>query len=420
MESRCDADDDPSNGAGDDGLITAERFDRGEITKILKSAEGFITVQGQWAQPGVLKYPNPDGTIRKEFVPPEVLSDQESLDSYAKKPTTFNHPTRDGKVILVDPSNARRFSRGHVGDTVTYDGRYQTGELTFTDGETIRAINSGVRQLSPGYKVTIDPTPGNDPIYGPYDVRQTRRVGNHVALTPAARGGSDLQLRADSRSPLDDTGGTMDPELVKALLALGVNVEKIEAAADKLDKFSIRGDADDDENPFKKKFDALKAKFDALFAKTEEDKGKFDALQAKCDAFELKEKDDAEEAKRGDSKADQLQAHKDWMAVHAFAVKNGVEEARADSMDVDELKLAVVKAAKSDLDDDATGDYVNAYYDILIKQDGSTEQRADEIERHAPIPKPTKRGQDPEVRADAGDTWGARQDKNFDEAGGAR
>uniref|UniRef100_A0A6M3M0K4 DUF2213 domain-containing protein n=1 Tax=viral metagenome TaxID=1070528 RepID=A0A6M3M0K4_9ZZZZ len=414
------ASDDGQDDQRGDQLLEEERFDRGTLSKVERTREGFIKAQARWAKAGILRYPNADGSIRRELVEPGLLADQASLDSYTNKPVTLGHPQEGGRLILLTPENVRRWTRGSVGDDVTFDGQYQCGKLTITDGETIRAIESGVRELSPGYKVSIDPTPGTHPIFGPYDARQVRREGNHIAITPAARGGSDLQLRADSRFALDTTGGIMDPELMKALIALGVTSERLVKHADKLEQFQLRGDAAD-EGPWKAKYDKMKEEFDALKADMDKQKGEFDALQAKCDAFELKAKDDPEADKdkgdkRGDSLEARIQAHKDWNLARELAKKHGIKDTRADSMDVSELKREIVKAVKTDLPADATPEYVNAYYDFL-RTNGSS--RADEREVPVLVP-PAKRrnkGSD-DTRHDAGDIWGQSIDDAFAKAGG--
>jgi hypothetical protein len=104
---------------------------------------------------------------------------------------------------MVNGSNWRKFSVGHVGDDPRQadDGKHVAASLWIQDARTIRKIKDGdLQELSVGYSAALDETPGTSPDGEHYDAKQTEIRGNHVALLRAgqARGGRSVRLRLDS------------------------------------------------------------------------------------------------------------------------------------------------------------------------------------------------------------------------------
>jgi hypothetical protein len=100
----------------------------------------------------------------------------------------------------VSPETYRRDNVGHVSGEPRSDGRTVGAVLAIQDAETIRRIDSGeLVEVSPGYRLMLDPTPGTTPAGERYDAVQRQRVYNHVAIGPKgwARGGSEASLRVD-------------------------------------------------------------------------------------------------------------------------------------------------------------------------------------------------------------------------------
>jgi len=78
-----------------------------------------------------------------------------------------------------------------------------------TDASAVTAIQTGTRELSPGYSVDLDTTPGSWSGQK-YDAIQVKRRYNHLALVDRARGGRQARLdslRADGA--LVQTDATM-------------------------------------------------------------------------------------------------------------------------------------------------------------------------------------------------------------------
>lgn len=215
--------------ATDDGVVlrSVHRFDRGELRPMERTPEGFLMVEGFIARPGVMEYRTSDGGSVRELIEEVELHDAVSLGSLAMKPVTNDHPTED-----VTPDNAARLSVGAVDPEidVVKIGGFVRIRFVVQNRDAIDAIDSGKRELSPGYRCEIDPTPGTHPVYGRYDARQLRRRYNHAAIVDRARGGSEIRLRADSAqqttpptAPPLSTEAFMHPSLVALLTLLGVS-----------------------------------------------------------------------------------------------------------------------------------------------------------------------------------------------------
>lgn len=212
--------------------------------------EGFV------ARPGIYVYANPDGTIRRELVPESTISDPEALATLPRAPVTLEHPTTpDG---LVDPDTVARFMHGDVGDIadVTPSKLLKTA-FTLRTRAAQDAFKGGKQQLSPGYTVVLDPTPGVDPEYGEYDAIQRSRRYNHLALVDRARGGENMRARADSESP-----------------NIPVLQDVIVRRVDGKESPSM------DPKELQDKLDALQASLDACNKRMDEMQSKMDALQA--------------------------------------------------------------------------------------------------------------------------------------------
>lgn len=179
---------------------SAVRVDRsGKLAKAERTASGGVRVEGSVAPVGIFTYRRADGTTVRELFPPEEAARLESLRSLRDAPVTIGHPMGMTGGRMVTPDTYRADAVGHVSGDPRTDGKHVLADLAILDGDAIRRIDSGdLVELSPGYALMIDPTPG---VWNGqrYDAVQRMRVYNHVALLPAgaARGGTEASLRID-------------------------------------------------------------------------------------------------------------------------------------------------------------------------------------------------------------------------------
>jgi len=175
------------------------RIDRGLLRSPRRTAAGTLRVDGVFTRAGVFVYRNPDGSERRELRLPEEVFRKDALASFEGVPVTDDHPP-----VMVAPSNVKQYARGVTQEGVRQDGDLVVGSLMITDPELIAKVESGKVQLSCGYEVDEDATPGEDPRYGRYDVVQRKIRGNHLAIVDVARAGPEARVRMDAAVRQDE------------------------------------------------------------------------------------------------------------------------------------------------------------------------------------------------------------------------
>jgi hypothetical protein len=151
--------------------------------------EGYFFDEPVVTSVGIFEYKNPDNSIRRELRLPEHVFDPESLASYEGKPVIITHDA--GRV---DKNNVER----EIVGTMLSPG--------YKDGEDVRCKviihgiqevqRSGLRELSLGYDLSLDETPGEWKGQH-YDAIQTEIRINHLALVGDARAGDQARLNLD-------------------------------------------------------------------------------------------------------------------------------------------------------------------------------------------------------------------------------
>lgn len=184
----------------DDSLWTAAaRFDlrSGAITERRRTSSGGVIARANVTRTGVLDYRMGDGSIRREYRPPEEVFAPDSLATLAHATLTDDHP---GKV---NPDNWPAVTIGHLGHDPRPNGDLVSADLHIEHGDAIAKAESGeLVECSCGYDCMLDPTPGVTPKGEPYEAIQRRIRYNHVALGPEGwgRAGPDVRMRLDSAS----------------------------------------------------------------------------------------------------------------------------------------------------------------------------------------------------------------------------
>ena len=325
---------------------TMQRFDQVTFAAT-KTAEGFIRDTPIVGRTGILVYRNADGTERREYRPPEEAFKADSLASLMGKPITIGH-----KAFVTAGNAAQVAPVGSVLSAGRQDGNNIVADIV------VYNLDTASRELSCGYTLTLDETPGTTPDGQHYDAVQRNIVYNHVAIVNKARAGSIARLNMDGSQVIDEENPKEDKkmaEMTKIRLDSGIEYEcapEVKVEIEKMRKDSAEA---------KKEFDKLQAKFDALDAelKKEQEGRKADAEKAKANF------DEAIKAR-----------------VELLKVAEAHKVANADSMTDTEIKTAVIKAVRGDAInlDGKSADYIEAAYDMAkadVKQheDGMAEQR---------------------------------------------
>ena len=221
----------------DDGAQGARvyRRDRASVTGSRRTEAGFLVAQANIAKTGPLRYLNADGTERIELVLADELFAEKSLASFRSAPIVLIHPAE--KVLT--PDNARRLSVGWPADVrPADDGEHVEATLTITDAGAIRAIEDGVRELSPGYFCDLEPIEGGvftmpDGSTVRADFIQRNRTHNHIAIEPEGRSGPTVSIRLDSAGNVITEPGRTNMEMVKINIG-GTEYEVPKAVAEAL------------------------------------------------------------------------------------------------------------------------------------------------------------------------------------------
>lgn len=197
------------------------RIDKGGRITSKVDENGYLRIDGVVAHVGILEYMDDDGSIIREFVPEETLFDEESLKSLAGAPVTLQHPP-----VMVTPTNYSQYSQGSVNGMPKRDGDNLVASMLVIGNEALHAVEyDGVSELSPGYSVDLDETPGEWQGQK-YDRVQRNRRYNHQAIVDAARGGSVCSLRFDGANVPNNE----DKSMTQIKLPGGGTVEVADAA----------------------------------------------------------------------------------------------------------------------------------------------------------------------------------------------
>ena len=170
------------------------RYDYGQVTKSEITDEGYLKVWCKAARVGTQLYTRGDGAQVREYRPEDEVSNPESLASFGMKAVTLNHPR-----VLLDTETTKLHQVGHAGSQVRFSDGFVEVALLITDQKAIDAIKRGdAQEVSAGYRVDYDPTPGVTPEGVSYDGVQRNIRVNHIAVVPKGRAGRDVRLLLDS------------------------------------------------------------------------------------------------------------------------------------------------------------------------------------------------------------------------------
>ena len=302
---------------------TCCRYDFSPIEKYELTPEGYLRVWASIARTGIQHYTDADGSIRKEFRPESEVASPESLASFAGKAITMEHPP-----ALLDSENTKSYQVGFTGSEVVYDDGFVRAVMTVTDQEVIDKVMRGdVREVSAGYRVSYDPTPGVTDSGEHYDGIQTGISGNHVAIVRRGRAGPQVKLHLDRQDAADPSLFSLEENQTMSAKVVfdGAEFEVSESVALAITK--EREDA-------KMSYEDMKMKYDQLVKEAKDMEGKMASMEE-----DMKKKEDS-----SDGRADALQEQVDGLTAELEEAK----KVNVDSIVAD--RLALIEKAKPVLD----------------------------------------------------------------------
>jgi hypothetical protein len=322
-------------------------------SSVEETPEGYLKVTAPIARTGIYTYRKADGSVQRELVTPEVLFNPDSISTLKLKPMTNRHP----QELLLDTKSVKKRNVGSVGETIKKDGDKLVASFIITDQDAINAAKRGRLQLSPGYQTVHDKTPG---VWNgqEYDVVQTTREYNHLALVDKARGGAELKINMDSEDEIglsdneeeqtNNDGEVMGEPVTKTIKIDGATVEVPEDVAAHVA--------------------SVVAKLDSATDEVTDLKTKNNELQTKVDSFdaELKTKVDAAVDERVSLITD---------ANSVFNADNEDDQkiiSNLDGMSNGDIQKAIIlkvqPSAKAKLDsDDLPDGYIASRYDAAME-----------------------------------------------------
>lgn len=179
--------------------MIVQRFDAVQtLDKPVKLPNGWLRVPARMAKTGVQEYRKADGSISREYRPPEEVFHPDALASFQLIPLTLLHPPEP-----LDSTNTHKYAVGAVGEAVKKDGDFVAGPTLVTHADAVEALLSKkISEASCGYTCTLDPTPGE--INGvKYDAIQKNIRGNHLAIVPRGRAGPEVRFKLDAEDAAD-------------------------------------------------------------------------------------------------------------------------------------------------------------------------------------------------------------------------
>lgn len=209
-----------------------KRIDSISVDRTYYTEEGYLVDHPIVTTCGIFEYKNDDGSTRRELRLPEYVFDEKSLESYKGKPIIITHDAGE-----VDKENVRREQIGTIMSKGYRDGDNVRCEIIIHDTNALK--NCGLKELSLGYSLDTDDTPG---VYEgeKYDCIQKNIEINHLALVAEARAGETARLNIDgkdddeqilkggkaimgkpnSKGRRADEGAELSPEEMEAAIAL--------------------------------------------------------------------------------------------------------------------------------------------------------------------------------------------------------
>lgn len=307
------------------------RFDYLKINA-KKTDEGYLVDTPIVGRVGIQIYRNADGSMRREFRPPEEVFDEESLASFAGKPITDDHPED-----MVTAENAKKLAVGMIKDAGKRVNNDVVAPIIVLDAQTIKKIENGKKELSLGYTVEIVEQPG-EWNGQKYDAIQKNIRINHLAVVVKGRAGN-ARFNLDGLQSVDFFE---EQTLKKVKLDNGIEYDAAPEVAVELDKLRL-----DAQKLFEKNVD-LQKYCDGITAER-------DLLKSQIDQAGKIREDALNKAK------EELKARAD---LENIAARFDVDcSAKSDK----DIKISIIKSLHKNIDfTNRSDEYIQAAFDLVL------------------------------------------------------
>ena len=201
-----------------------------------RTKDGYLVVDAKVARTGIQVYSGreagrPELDRVRMYRPEEEVFHQDALASFTHRPVTRGHPSR-----MVDAKNWKEHAVGMTGDSVVRDGHFMRLPFTLMDQATIDAVDDGERELSNGYICQIDWTPGTTPEGEAYDAVQRNIRGNHLAVVPRGRAGSECRIGDSWGDFAPQHKEPSMPDALRTVLVDGISISTTDQGAQVIER----------------------------------------------------------------------------------------------------------------------------------------------------------------------------------------
>ena len=371
--------------------VPCYRYDFAPITSSETTKEGYLRVWCRAARTGTQLYRRADGSQVREYRHPEEVGNPDSLSTFGMKPATWGHPP-----TLLDADNTSKYQVGYSGSQVRYNDGFVEVALVVTDSNSIKRIKSReATQVSAGYAVDFDPTPGITPDGESYDGTQRNIRVNHIAIVPRGRAGPEVRLLMDRMDAADAVAYDQEPTTRTSESALQpihpaspvmatVNLDGMEIDLPAEAATAVQSYVRDLERQYAAvsaqceelttKLDSLQTDFNTLFEDKEAAEGRADALEEQISEFE-----DGDSARLDTAELDQLVMNRLTVLQHlapAFA-----EDFKFDGIDDDSLYFQAYENLTGEpAPEDADPTYVAGLVDGILSHFDAEDDEDEEFD----------------------------------------
>jgi len=355
------------------------RYDYGQVTKSEKTDEGYLKVWCKAARVGTQLYTRGDGSQVREYRPEDEVSDPDSLASFGMKAVTLNHPK-----VLLDSKTTKLHQVGHAGSHVRFSDGFVEVALVITDQDAIESIERGdTQEVSAGYRVDYDPTPGVTPTGESYDGIQRNIRVNHLAIVSKGRAGKNARLLLDACDRNDAVADIEPPSNSACLSMARITLDGLEVEIPADSATAVKSFVKDQERgmaEIQQKLDAQVQEFQTATNEKTELQERVDNASGRIEELE-KQLAEAVAASEQRSDADEINSavNKRIEALNKFATILP-EDYKFDGEDEAQIMaLAYQNVFEKEAREDASADYLLGVLDGVLAAMEDIEEDQEEI-----------------------------------------
>ena len=316
------------------------------------TTDGYLVASVLCARTGIQDYlgtelDKPDMPIVKVYRPESSVFAKDSLATFVGKPTTNDHPP-----VQVTADNWKEYAVGSIGEEVLRDGEYIRVPITLMDAATIKAVQDGKREISMGYDMELDWTPGATTDGQAYDAVMKNLRMNHLAIVDRGRAGSRARI-GDNKptqwgvSPLS-TDRNPPIMTTRKIVVDGLTIETTDQGAEALQKLQAQNQTlADAAKTTQAAHDAAIAVKDAELAAKDAKIADLEKAQLTAEALDAK-----------------VQARADMLA-KAKTLAKDADFTGKDDLEI--MKAAVIAVRGADAVKDKSAAYVQAAFDLAVE-----------------------------------------------------